>query len=79
MDSEDAVDGRTIGRCWLAALAVALLVPLVLPAVVAAAPTSWRMVDLSAGDHSTTSAINDRGHVVGVLGSGDEFLCRTDS
>ena len=68
------MDGRTIGRRLLAALAVILLVQLALPAVVAAAPTSWRMVDLGAGDHSTASAINDRGQVVGTSAPGAFFV-----
>lgn len=68
--------GSTFGQRTLAVIVVAVLVPLALPVVAATSPTSWRMVDLGAGDHSTASAINDRGHVVGTLGSGDGFLWR---
>ena len=57
-------------------IAGALLVPLALPTTATAAPTSWRMLDLGAGDHSIAWAINDRGHVVGSLGDGEAFLWR---
>ena len=57
-----------------AAAATAILS--VLPVTATAAPPSWRMVDLGAGDGSVAWAINDRGHVVGTRGDGEAFLWR---
>lgn len=41
-----------------------------------ATASSWRMVDLGAGDGSVAMAVNDRGHVVGTRAGGNAFMWR---
>ncbi|MEU7906143.1 hypothetical protein [Actinoplanes sp. NPDC049118] len=53
---------------------VSLFVPAAAPAA-ASAGTSWRIVDLGAGEDSVAVAVNDRGHVLGTR-SGTPFLWR---
>ncbi len=60
--------------CGLVVAGVA--VPGTAQAQAQARPHAWHMVDLGAGDQSTASAINDRGHVVGQRGDGQAFLWR---
>lgn len=57
-------------------VAALMVIPLALPVTANAAPASWRVVDLGAGDHSIALAINDRGHVVGTRGNTEGFLWR---
>ncbi|GAB3441840.1 hypothetical protein [Actinophytocola sediminis] len=71
---------RTRFRYALVAGLVGLIVPAMVgqatAAPVAAAPISWRMIDLGAGDDSVARAINDHGHVIGTRGDGEAFLWR---
>ena len=57
------------------AVASALVMALITAPGTAGATHSWRIVDLGVGDNSYATAINERGHVVGVA-NGRAFLWR---